>query len=116
MSAFRADERAYHQSEQCLDKNRKIKIAVQEITQSAGSRCRQDDKHAGANGLQKRYTEDDQQCNLDECRRADTESTGQKAVDYTRDDAVDIKFPAGKLFMTDVNMPVHKFRLIDFYI
>ena len=44
------------------------------------------------------------------------QATGQKAVDYTRDNAVDVKFSAGKLFMADVNMPVHKFRLIDFYI
>ena len=116
MCQFGADPGAHGEACQGLEKYPHIQMTACQVAQAAGSRNREDNHHAGADGLEKGHTEDDHEGNLYVGCCADAEGACQKSGNHAGGNPVDIKFPPGKQGPAPVEMVVQPVCVVQFHI
>ena len=107
---------AHGEAGQGLEKYPHIQMTACQVAQAAGGGDGEDDHHAGADGLEKGYAEDDHEGNLYVGRGADTEGAGQEAGDYACGNAVEIQFPSCEDCLPHVEMMVQPVRLVELHV
>ena len=113
---FGADPGAHGKSCQGLEENPEVQMAADKVAKAAGGGDGEDNHHAGADGLEKGYAEDDHEGNLYVGRGADTEGAGQEAGDYACGNAVEIQFPSGEDCLPHVKMMVQPVCLVELHV
>ena len=108
-----AEPGADHEAEQGLHEDDRLEMPAHEIAEAACGGDRQDDQHAGADGLQERHAEDDHERELDVGRRTDAEGAGDEAADQADGEAVGPELLSGQQRLPHVHVAVKPVRLID---
>ena len=99
-------------SYQGLDKDAEVQLSLNEIAKATGNGYREDDHHAGADGLYEWNSEDYQQGKLNKGGGTDAEGSRDEAVDGSSNQAVDIKLLSCQEMIREVELGVEPVGLI----
>ena len=113
MGELGPDPGSYGEAHQGLQENPQVQMAAHKVPQATGGGDGKDNHHTGTDGLEQWHAENHHESDLDIRRCADTKSTGQKSRHDTRRNAIEVKFPAGKDGLPDMEMVVQPVRLIQ---